>query len=122
MTNGGLPLTNETIASMTEEQRAILAELGTFAAQELNLTRLIRDTTEEVRKVLAAPGFAKAERPKALHEDPEVDILISAKTRNKVVNVENQIRRTLARALQVGLGQYRLIRQQCENYGVPLES
>jgi hypothetical protein len=120
MANGGLPLTNEAIASMTEEQRSILAELGMFAAQELNLTKLIRDTTEEVRKVLAAPGFAKSERPKALHEDPEVDILISVKTRNKVVNVESQIRRTLARAVQLGLGDYRIIRQQCENYGVPI--
>lgn len=122
MANSGLPLTNEAIATMTEEQRAILAELGTFAAQELNLTKLIRDTTEEVRKVFAAPGFSKSERPKALHEDPEVDVLISAKVRNKVVNVENQIRRTLARAVQVGLAKYRIIRQQCENYGVPLQS
>ena len=43
MTADGRPLTNEAIAGMTDEQRAILLELGTYAAQELNLSKLITE-------------------------------------------------------------------------------
>ena len=121
MTANGRPLTNEAIAGMTDEQRAILLELGTYAAQELNLSKLITETAEQVKRSMSEAGFSRADRPKALHEDPEVDILISVKPRHKIANVENQIRRTLQRALQVGLGEYRLIQAQCRNYGVPLE-
>ena len=118
----GKPLTNEAIAVLTDDQRAILAELGTYAAQELNLTKVIRDTAEQVKRAMSEAGFSRAEKPGVLHEDPEVDVLISVKPRNKIANVEIQIRRTLARALELGLGEYRLIRQQCINYGVPLDS
>jgi len=121
MTDGGLPLTNEAIASMTDEQRSILNELGQYAAQELNLSKLIKDVTEQVKGAMAEAGFKSVATPRALHEDPEVDILISSKSRHKIANVENQIRRTLERAIQVGLGKYRLIREQCANYGVPCD-
>jgi hypothetical protein len=114
----GLPLTNKAIAEMTDEQRAILAELGQYAAQELNLSKLIKDVTEQVKSAMTEAGFGRSANPSSLHEDPEVDVLISAKSRHKVANVENQIRRTLAQAVRVGLGSYRLIRQQCANYGV----
>ena len=116
--SGGKPLTDEDIAAMTDEQRSILHELGQYAAQELGITRIIKDVTEEVKRSEQEAGFARSETPRALHEDPEVDILISAKARHKIANVEHQIRRTLQRAVQVGLGEFRLIRQQCKNYGV----
>lgn len=119
MKGSGLPLTDQAIAAMTDEQRAILHELGQYAAQELNLSRLIRDTSEQVKHTLSEAGFTRAERPTMLHEDPEVDVLISTKSRHKITNVQSQIRRTLERAVQVGLGRYRLIREQCGNYGVP---
>ena len=114
----GLPLTNEAIAGMTDEQRSILHELAQYAAQELKLSKLIRDTTEQVKSAMSEAGFGRSSQPKALHEDPEVDILISARSRHKIGNVESQIRRTLERAIQLDLGKYRLIRQQCTNYGV----
>lgn len=118
----GKPLTNEAIANLTDDQRIILAELGTYAAQELNLTKIIRETSEQVKRAMSEAGFSRVEKPAVLHEDPEVDVLISVKPRNKIANVEMQIRRTLARALDLGLGEFRLIRQQCRNYGVPLKS
>jgi hypothetical protein len=118
MVSEGLPLTNEAIAQLSDEQRSILHELAQYAAQELKLSQLIRDTTEEVKRTMSEAGFARSSQPKALHEDPEVDILISSKSRYKIGNVESQIRRTLERAVQLGLGKFRLIRQQCANYGV----
>ena len=114
----GRPLTNEAIAAMTDEQRSILHELAQYAAQELNLSRAIRDITEDVKRTDGAAGFTRTEHPQALHEDPEVDILISSKARHKIANVESQIRRTLERAVRVGLGEFELIRRQCRNYGV----
>jgi hypothetical protein len=118
MNKAGLPLTDLAIAEMTDEQRAILHELGQYAAQELNLSKQIRETSEEVKHAMAEAGFSKSERPSLLHEDPEVDVLISAKSRHKITNVQSQIRRTLERAVQVGLGRFRIIREQCANYGV----
>ena len=117
----GKSLTNEAIAAMTDEQRSIISELGQYAAQELNLTEVISSIAEKVKGAMSEVGFAHTDSPGRLHEDPEVDILISAKARHKIGNVEGQIRRTLERALQVGLGEYRIIRQQCENYGVALK-
>ena len=118
MSDQGKPLANDDISDMTDEQRSILHELGQYAAQELNLSRLIQDTSDEVKRTMKEAGFAHSEEPTTLHEDPEVDVLISAKSRHKIANVQDQIRRTLLRAVAVGLGEYRLIRQQCANYGV----
>ena len=117
----GIALTDEAIAAMTDEQRSIISELGQYAAQELNLTEVISSISEHVKGARTEAGFTHTDSPGRLHEDPEVDILISAKARHKIGNVEGQIRRTLERALQVGLGEYRIIRQQCENYGVALK-
>lgn len=119
MNASGLPLTDQAIADMSDEERAILHELGQYAAQELNLSRLIRDTSEEVKHAISAAGFERSGKPARLHEDPEVDVLISAKSRHKIANVQIQIQRTLERAVQVGLGRFRIIREQCVNYGVP---
>jgi len=116
----GLPLTNDEIAALTDEQRGILAELGLYAAQELNLTKLITETADQVKRSMTEAGFARSDSPRTLHEDPEVEILISVKPRHKIANVQNQIRRTLVRAVELGLGKYRLIRRQCANYGVPV--
>jgi hypothetical protein len=121
MTEQGLPLADEDIAQMSDEQRAILHELAGYAAQELNLSKIIKDTTDQVRRAMKEAGFTRTEQPAALHEDPEVDILMSAKSRHKIANVQDRIRRTLERAAGLGLGKYRLIRQQCANYGVPLD-
>jgi hypothetical protein len=116
----GEPLTNEAIAAMTDEQRSIISELGQYAAQELNLTEVIGSVTEQVKGAMSEAGFSRTDLPGRLHEDPEVDVLISAKVRHKIGNVEGQIRRTLKRAVEVGLGEFRIIRQQCANYGVDL--
>ena len=117
----GIPLTNEAIATMTDEQRTILAELGQYAAVELNLSEVIKNITEEVKSAMTTAGFERTGNSERLHGDPEVDILISAKARHKITNVEGQIRRTLERALEVGLGEFRLIQQQCRNYGIALK-
>ena len=77
MNSAGLPLTDQAIAEMTDEQRAILHELGQYAAQELNLSKLIRDTSDEVKHAMTEAGFTRSEKPGVLHEDPEVDVLIS---------------------------------------------
>jgi len=121
MTSDGLPLTNEEISQLSDEQRAILGELGLYAAQELNLSKLITETAEQVKRSMTEAGFTRSEQPRTLHEDPEVEVLISVKPRHKIANVQSQIRRTLARAVELGLGKYRLIRRQCANYGVPLK-
>jgi hypothetical protein len=121
MSTQGKPLTDDDIANMTDEQRSILHELGQYAAAELNLTRLIQDTTDEVKRTMKEAGFAHSEQPTTLHQDPEVDVLISAKSRHKIGNVQGQIGRTLQRAVAVGLCEFRLIRQQCANYGVPCD-
>ena len=118
MSAKGKPLTDLDIAGMTDEQRAILHELGQYAASELHLSRLIQDTTDEVKRTMKEAGFAHSAQAATLHEDPEVDVLISSKSRHKIGNVQDQIRRTLTRAVAVGLGPYRLIQQQCANYGV----
>ena len=120
MSTEGLPLTNDEIAGLTDEQRGILAELGLYAAQELNLTKLITETAEQVKRSMAETGFTRSDTPRTLHEDPEVELLISVKPRHKIANVQSQIRRTLVRAVELGLGKYRLIRRQCANYGVPI--
>jgi hypothetical protein len=121
MTADGLPLTNEEILKLTDEQRAILGELGLYAAQELNLSKLITETADQVKRSMTEAGFTRSDRPRLLHEDPEVEILVSVKPRHKIANVQSQIRRTLARAVELGLGKYSLIRRQCANYGVPVE-
>lgn len=122
MSTDGIALTNDEIAGLSDEQRGLLAELGLYAAQELNLTKLITETAEQVKRSMTEAGFTRSEAPKTLHEDPEVEMLISVKPRHKVANVQSQIRRTLVRAVELGLGKYRLIRRQCANYGVPIKS
>ncbi len=116
------PLTNELIYKLTEEQRAILSELADIAAKELNLTQEINELTQQVRQTHQEMGFEpKNTQPQNLAEDPEVEVLITSRPRYNFENVREQIRRTLMKAVELGLGNLAIIQRQCKNYGVPLD-
>lgn len=118
----GVPLTNEVIYKLNDEQRAILEELADIAAKELNLSEIISEVGQRVRETYKVMGFdQKTSEPQSLAEDPEVEILITSKPRYKIENVREQIRRTLLKAVELDLGFLALIQRQCKNYGVPLD-
>jgi len=118
----GVPLTNEVIFKLTDEQRAILDELADIAAKELNLSEVISQVGQRVRETYKVMGFdTKPGEPQSLAEDPEVEILITSKPRYKIENVREQIRRSLMKAIELDLGFLALIQRQCKNYGVPLD-
>ena len=118
----GEQLTNDLIYKLTDEQRAILSELADIAAKELNLTQEINEVTQQVRESHKVMGFEpKKAQPESLAEDPEVDVLITSKPRYKIEDVREQIRRTLQKAVELGLGNLAIIQRQCKNYGVPLD-
>ena len=118
----GEPLTNELIYKLTDEQRAILSELAEIAARELALTQQINEVAQQVRQTHQALGFEpQSSQPRNLAEDPEVEVLITSKPRYDFESVREQIRRTLNRAVELGLGNLAIIQRQCKNYGCSLE-
>ena len=111
-------LTDDVIAGLTDEQMTILQELGELAAKKLKVTRAIEEFTERVASSQRTLGFQTKENPAGLHEDPDVVALVTIKERYKLGNVREQIRRTLRRAVDVGLGDLALIQRQCKIYKV----
>lgn len=125
VSNGGkeiamdsLQLSDEVIAGLTDEQMTVLQDLGELAAKKLKVSRAIEDFTAQIVASQKQMGFQPKTTPGGLHEDPEVLALITIKERYKLGNISEQIRRTLRRALDVGLGHLAVIQRQCQIYKV----
>ncbi len=114
----GIPLTDDEIARLTEEQLANLEELGIVAAKKLRLTRAIEEFNQAAVTSQKQMGFTKRDNPQALHEDPEIQQLLTIKVRYKMGNLKEQVKRILGRSVELGLGKYAIIQRQCKNYGI----
>lgn len=114
----GLQLTDDEIATLTEEQLANLEELGIVAAKKLKLTAAIEQFGQSAASSQKQMGFSQKEDPQALHEDPEIMQLLTIKVRYKMGNLAEQIKRILRRSVDLGLGKYAIIQRQCRNYDV----
>ncbi|MEW5701616.1 MAG: hypothetical protein AB1792_05245 [Candidatus Zixiibacteriota bacterium] len=114
----GLELTDEAIAKLTDEQMTVLQDLGELAAKKLKVAQQINEFTERVVASQRTMGFQTKDDPAGLHEDPEVLSLVTIKERFKMGNIREQVRRTLRRAVEVGLGDLAIIQRQCKIYGV----
>lgn len=114
----GLELTDEVIAKLSDEQMTILQDLGELAAKKLKVSQEIAGFTERVQASQRTMGFQTKSDPSALHEDPEMLSLVTIKERYKMGNIREQVRRTLRRAVEVGLGNLAIIQRQCKIYGV----
>jgi hypothetical protein len=111
-------LTSEVIAGFNDEQLSFLLELGELAAKKLKVSTLVEQFTQQVAQSQSKMGFKPKDEPDDLHEDPEVISLVTIKERYKIANIDEQIKRTLKRAVEVGLGNLAIIRRQCRIYGV----
>jgi hypothetical protein len=111
-------LSDEVISKLSDEQLTVLQDLGELAAKKLKLASLIEQFTQKVTASQNTMGFQTKEEPGGLHEDPEVLSLVTIKERYKITNISEQIRRTLRRAVDVGLGNLAIIQRQCQVYGV----
>jgi hypothetical protein len=113
-----LQLSDDVIAGLTDEQMAVLHDLGELAAKKLRVSRAIEEFIAQVVASQKQMGFQPKTIPSALHEDPEVLSLITIRERYKLSNISEQIRRTLRRALDVGLGNLAVVQRQCQIYNV----
>lgn len=113
-----LQLSDEVIAGLTDEQMTVLQDLGELAAKKLKVSRAIDDFTAQITASQKQMGFQPKMTPSGLHEDPEILSLITIKERYKLGNIAEQIRRTLRRAIDVGLGNLAVIQRQCLIYNV----
>ncbi len=111
-------LSDDVIAGLNDEQMTILQDLGELAAKKLKVSRAIEDFTSQIIASQKQMGFQTKIEPTGLHEDPELLALLTIKERYKLGNIREQIRRTLRRALDVGLGKLAVIQRQCKVYGV----
>jgi len=114
-------LTSEVISGLNDEQLSILQELGELAAKKLKVSTLVEQFTQQVAQSQSTMGFKTKEEPTQLHEDPEVISLVTIKERYKISNIDMQIKRTLKRAVEVGLGKLAIIQRQCRIYGIKCE-
>jgi rRNA-processing protein FCF1 len=114
-------LTPDVISNLNDEQLTILQELGELAAKKLKVSTLVEQFTQQIAQSQSTMGFKTKERPDDLHEDPEVISLVTIKERYKITNIDQQIRRTLRRAVDVGLGHLAIIQRQCRVYGIKCE-
>jgi hypothetical protein len=115
----GIALTDDEIARLSEEQLASLEELGIVAAKKLKLTGLLDEMSQVTTVSQKQMGFSKKAVPTALHEDPEIQQLLTIKVRYKMGNLNEQIKRILRRCVELGLDKYAIIQRQCANYNVP---
>jgi hypothetical protein len=111
-------LSDDVIAGLTDEQMAVLHDLGELAAKKFRVSRAIEEFIAQVVASQKQMGFQPKTIPSALHEDPEVLSLITIRERYKLGSISEQIRRTLRRALDVGLGDLAVIQRQCHIYNV----
>ena len=79
----GLPLTDDEIAKLTEEQLANLEELGIVAAKKLRLNALLEEIDVATATSQKQMGFSTKEEPTGLHEDPEIQQLLTMSRDNK---------------------------------------
>ena len=114
----GLELTDDLIAKLTDEQLNVLQDLGELAAKKLKVAQEISAFTEQVLASQRTMGFQEKDDPTGLHEDPEVIALVTIKERFKMGNIREQVKRTLRRAVEVGLGNLAIVQRQCKVYGV----
>jgi hypothetical protein len=114
-------LTSEVISKLSDEQLTILQELGELAAKKLKVSTLVGQFTQQIAQSQSTMGFKTKDQPDGLHEDPEVISLVTIKERYKITNIDQQIRRTLRRAVDVGLGHLAIIQRQCRIYGIKCE-
>ncbi|HEX9749933.1 MAG TPA: hypothetical protein VGB22_01400 [candidate division Zixibacteria bacterium] len=114
----GRELTDAVLASLSDEQLTILQELGELAVKKLKVSRALEQFTEQIAASQRSLGFQAKDKPTGLHEDPEVVALVTVRERFKLTNIAEQIRRTLRRAVDVGLGDLALVQRQCELYEV----
>lgn len=117
-----MQLSDDVIAGLTDEQMTILQDLGELAAKKLKVSRAIEDFTAQIVASQRQMGFQPKSSPSALHEDPEVLSLITIKERYKLGNISEQIRRTLRRSLDAGLGELAVIQRQCQIYNVDMST
>jgi hypothetical protein len=115
-------LTGEVISKLNDEQLSILQELGELAAKKLKVSTLVEQFTQQIAQSQSTMGFKPKDEPDELHEDPEVVSLVTIKERYKIANIDQQIKRTLKRAVEVGLGNLAIIQRQCRIYGVACET
>ena len=111
-------LSDEVISKLTDEQLTVLQDLGELAAKKLKIASLIEQFAQQVTASQKTMGFQTKSDPTGLHEDPEILSLVTIKERYKITSISDQIRRTLKRAVDVGLGNLALIQRQCLIYGV----
>jgi hypothetical protein len=113
-----LQLSDEVIAGLTDDQLTVLQDLGELAAKQFKLSRGIEGFTSQLLATQKQMGFQTKAVPSGLHEDPELLSLVTIKERFKLSSVTEQIRRTLKRAVDVGLGNLAVIQRQCKLYNV----
>jgi len=114
----GLPLSDDEIVKLTDGQLANLEELGVVAAKKLKLESMIEQFNRQAVSSQKQMGFTQKEDPRGLHEDPEVQQLLTIKARYKVGNLNEQIRRILRRSVELGLHKFAIIQRQCRIYGL----
>ena len=113
-----LQLSEDVIAGLNDEQLTILQDLGELAVKKLRISRAIEDFSAQATATQKQMGFQPKATPTGLHEDPEVLSLITIKERFKIGSITEQIRRTLKRAVNSGLGHLAVIQRQCTIYNV----
>jgi len=114
----GLPLSDDEIAKLTDEQLANLEELGIVATKKLKLESMIKEFNRQTVSSQKQMGFTQKENPRGLHEDPEVQQLLTIKARYKVGNLNDQIKRILRRNVELGLHKFAIIQRQRRIYSV----
>jgi hypothetical protein len=118
----GLPLSDDEIARLNDSQLANLEELGLVATKKLKLESMIEEYNRQAVSSQKQMGFINKEDPRGLHEDPEVQQLLTIKARYKVGNLNEQIKRILRRSVELGLDKFAIIQRQCRIYGIELPS
>jgi len=114
----GLPLSDDEVSKLTDDQLANLEELGIVATKKLKLESMIEEFNRQAVSSQNQMGFTHKEDPRGLHEDPEVQQLLTIKARYKVGNLNSQITRILRRSVELGLHKFAIIQRQCRIYGV----
>ena len=118
----GAELTDDLIATLTEEQVTVLQELGELASKKFQVSSAIQDFTDQVTGSQRTMGFQTKSNPEALHEDPEIVTLVTIRERHKLGGISVRIKRMLRRAVDMGLGHLALIQRQCRAYGIDCSS
>jgi len=107
-----VPLSEELLKSLTEEQHKILYDLKVLAEEEERLCDEINARRPTESGILMEGGAI------TLCEDEDDWKVITLGSRMKLNRVQAKIKETLNEALDCGLAHLGLIQRQCNNYGV----